>query len=51
MSDQNKVDKSTTVDERTELPSADVTAAIVAGGDIVGTTADDEVLVEGPNSK
>ena len=43
-------DTSKPANARTEAP-ADAVAAIAAGGDIVGTSEDDEPLVEGPNSK
>jgi hypothetical protein len=42
---------SNNADDRGEAPTDDVEAAIVAGGEVVGTTADDQPLVEGPNSK
>jgi len=38
-------------DVRSDAPADDVEAAIAAGGEVVGTTADDQPLVEGPNSK
>lgn len=51
MTKQKKFDTSGTAPGHTEDPVAEVEATIVAGGDVVGTTADDELLVEGPNSE
>jgi hypothetical protein len=51
MSEQKNFETFTTPDGSSETPAEDVEAAISAGGEIIGTTEDDEPLVEGPNSK
>ena len=51
MSEHKEVDKSEIAEVPGEASPEDVEAAILAGGHVVGTTADNEPLVEGPNSK
>ena len=50
MKKHEEADKLVRADTQPEAPE-DAEAAIAAGGDVVGRSLDDDLLVEGPNSK
>jgi hypothetical protein len=51
MSQQKNADNGPAAAGSEEVHADEVEAAVDAGGKIVGTSADDELLVEGPNSE
>jgi hypothetical protein len=51
MHKHDKDDASMKANTKSEPPEDDVKAAIEAGGGVVGRSVDEDLLVEGPNSK
>ena len=51
MKKHEKVDTSIKANPQSEGPEDDAKAAIAAGGEVVGRSLDEDILIEGPNSK